>query len=94
MLPTLPRLAQANLPSSPFKRSQLGLFHGQLKISGNSIPHSKQKTKRTFLPNVQSKRLASDALQKKVRVKLTTSALKTINKVRLAFPPIPVRAHV
>lgn len=67
--------------STPFKRSQFGLYHGKMRQSGNNVPFSKQKTKRTWLPNVQQKRLRSDALGESVRLKLTTRALKTIKKV-------------
>jgi len=66
--------------STPFKRSQTGLFHGKTRQSGNNVPFSKQKTKRTWLPNVQQKRLHSDALGENVRLKVTTRALKTIKK--------------
>jgi large subunit ribosomal protein L28 len=68
--------------STPFKRSQLGLFHGKMRQSGNNVPFSKQKTKRTWLPNVQQKRLHSEALGENMKLKLTTRALKTIKKVR------------
>lgn len=80
MFPSLPSLAAAL--SQPFKRSQLGLFHGKTKQYGNSVPFSKKKTRRSWLPNIQSKRLYSDALGETVRVKVTTRALKTIRKVR------------
>ena len=80
MFPSLPSLAAAVL-SQPFKRSQLGLFHGKTKQYGNSVPFSKKKTRRSWLPNIQSKRLYSDALGETVRVKVTTRALKTIRKV-------------
>ncbi|KAH9834735.1 mitochondrial 50S ribosomal protein L28-like protein [Rhodofomes roseus] len=66
--------------SGPFKRSQLGLFHGKTKQYGNSVPHSMQKTRRSWLPNLHNKRFFSDALQQFVRVKVSTRALKTINK--------------
>lgn len=52
-----------------------------MRQSGNNVPFSKQKTKRTWLPNVQQKRLHSDVLRENVRLKLTTRALKTIKKV-------------
>jgi len=88
MFPSIPVLASAVAKiSTPFRRSQLGLFHGKLKQYGNNVPHSKHKTRRTWLPNVQSKRLKSDALGHEVKVKLTTRALKTIKKVRLALSP-------
>lgn len=67
--------------STPFKRSQLGLFHGKMRQSGNNVPFSKHKTKRTWLPNVQQKRLRSDVLGEDMKLKLTTRALKTIKKV-------------
>ncbi|KAH7915951.1 hypothetical protein BJ138DRAFT_1053876 [Hygrophoropsis aurantiaca] len=66
--------------STPFKRANLGLFHGKLKQYGNNVPFSKHKTRRTWLPNVQRKRLQSDIMDKEIRVKLTTRALKTVNK--------------
>ena len=81
MFPSLPSLAAAVL-SQPFKRSQLGLFHGKTKQYGNNVPFSKKKTRRSWLPNIQSKRLFSDALGETVRVKVSTRALKTIRKVR------------
>ncbi|KAG0703532.1 hypothetical protein DFH29DRAFT_803242 [Suillus ampliporus] len=81
MFPSIPVLASAVAKiSTPFRRSQLGLFHGKIKQYGNNVPHSKHKTRRTWLPNVQSKRLKSDALGHEVKVKLTTRALKTIKK--------------
>lgn len=55
MFPTLPTLASSlsraillTTPahSAPFKRSQNGLFHGKMKIYGNSVPFSKKKTRR------------------------------------------------
>ncbi|KAI0816937.1 hypothetical protein BC628DRAFT_1413950 [Trametes gibbosa] len=66
--------------SAPFKRSQLGLFQGKTKQFGNSVPNSKHKTRRTWLPNVHNQRLYSDTLQKFVKLKVTARALKTIKK--------------
>ncbi|GAW08496.1 mitochondrial 50S ribosomal protein L28-like protein [Lentinula edodes] len=71
---------KAQLVSQPFKRSQLGLFQGKTKQYGNNVPHSKHKTRRTWLPNIQRKRFFSEALNENVRVKVTTRALKTIKK--------------
>ncbi|KAJ7273013.1 50S ribosomal protein L24 [Mycena rebaudengoi] len=74
------RPAEVAVTAQPFKRSQFGLFEGKTKQYGNNVPFSLHKTRRTWLPNVQRKRLFSDTLQSHVRVKLTTSALKTIKK--------------
>ncbi|OBZ76218.1 54S ribosomal protein L24, mitochondrial [Grifola frondosa] len=66
--------------STPFKRAQLGLFHGKMKRSGNNVPFSKQKTRRTWMPNIHSKRLFSDSLQEFVQLKVTARALRTVKK--------------
>ncbi|PPQ63901.1 hypothetical protein CVT24_010368 [Panaeolus cyanescens] len=66
--------------SQPFKRSQLGLFQGKTKQYGNNVPFSKHKTRRTWLPNVQQKRVPSELLGGNVKLKLTTRALRTIKK--------------
>jgi len=49
-------------------------------ISGNSISHAHNKTKRRFLPNLQKKRIWVKELNRFVTVKLSTRALRTISK--------------
>lgn len=46
--------------------------------SGNNVSHAHNKTRRRFLPNIQSKSLLSDSLGKTVRLRVTTSALRTV----------------
>ena len=92
MFPSLPSLAA--VLSQPFKRSQLGLFHGKTKQYGNNVPFSKKKTRRSWLPNIQNKRLYSDALGETVRVKLSTRAIKTIRKVRRLFRCYHITTHI
>ncbi|KDR76956.1 hypothetical protein GALMADRAFT_138994 [Galerina marginata CBS 339.88] len=75
-----PSKALWDVVSQPFKRSQHGLFQGKMKQYGNNVPFSKHKTRRTWLPNVQQKRLPSEILGEKIRMKVTTRALKTIKK--------------
>ena len=79
MFPTLAALAEF---AGPFRRADFGLFGGKTKQYGNNVPFSKHKTRRTWLPNIQRKRLDSEILGEKVRVKVTTRALRTIKKVR------------
>ncbi|KIY62783.1 hypothetical protein CYLTODRAFT_494418 [Cylindrobasidium torrendii FP15055 ss-10] len=81
MRPTLGLFAKAlaEPASQPFKRAQYGLFGGKMKQYGNNVPFSKKKTRRTWLPNVQTKRFFSYALNEYLKVKVTTRALKTIN---------------
>lgn len=49
-------------------------------ITGNNISHAHNKTKRRFLPNIQKKRIWVQELNRFVTVKLSTSALKTLDK--------------
>lgn len=48
--------------------------------AGNNISHAHNKSKKRFLPNLQKKKIWVQELDRFVTVKLTTSALKTINK--------------
>ena len=46
--------------------------------TGNNVSHSNRKTRRRFLPNVQQTSLYSEALGRMVRLKLSTSGIRTI----------------
>lgn len=48
--------------------------------SGHSTSDSRQKTKRTFRPNVQTKKLRSELLGRTIEVRTTGRALRTIEK--------------
>jgi len=47
---------------------------------GSSISHAHNKTKRRFLPNLQSKKIWVQELNREVTVKASAKALKTISK--------------
>ena len=47
---------------------------------GNNVSHSNNKTKRKFYPNLQKKRFYIPEEDKWVTLKVSTSALRTINK--------------
>jgi large subunit ribosomal protein L28 len=47
---------------------------------GNNVSHSNIKTKRRFNPNLQKKRFYIPEEDKWITLKLTTSAIRTINK--------------
>jgi large subunit ribosomal protein L28 len=57
---------------------------GKGPLSGNNVSHSNRKTKRKFLPNLQKKRIWDQELGQWITVKLSTSALKTIDKKGLS----------
>ncbi|KDQ09559.1 hypothetical protein BOTBODRAFT_178942 [Botryobasidium botryosum FD-172 SS1] len=78
MFPSLPVLA-ANA-SRALTRQPTGLFGGKTIRYGNNVPHSMHKTRRTWLPNIQTKRLYSETLGEHVRLEVTARTLRTIDK--------------
>ncbi len=48
--------------------------------TGNNVSHANNKTRRRFLPNLQRATLISDALGERVRLRLTTHALRTVDR--------------
>jgi len=53
---------------------------GKIPIGGNKVSHSNIKTKRRFLPNLQKKRFYLAEEDKWVTLKVSTDAIRTINK--------------
>ena len=47
---------------------------------GNNVSHANNKTKRRFLPNLQKKRFYIPEEDAWITLKVSTSALRTINK--------------
>ncbi|MET0635129.1 MAG: 50S ribosomal protein L28 [Chitinophagaceae bacterium] len=53
---------------------------GKVPIGGNKVSHSNIKTKRRFLPNLQKKRFYLVEEDKWITLKVSTEAIRTINK--------------
>jgi large subunit ribosomal protein L28 len=51
---------------------------GKLPMAGQLRSHAENKTKRTFRPNLCQVTLISDALQRKVRLRVSAHALKSV----------------
>ncbi len=49
-------------------------------LTGNNVSHANNKTRRRYLPNLQSRRLYSEALGQSVRLRIAASTLRTIEK--------------
>ena len=47
---------------------------------GHNVSHSKRRTNRRFVPNIQSVALQSEALGRNVSLRITTRALRTVLK--------------
>jgi large subunit ribosomal protein L28 len=48
---------------------------------GHNVSHANNKTKRTFLPNLQNVTLLSDALGKGVRLRVSMNGLRSVEHV-------------
>ena len=53
---------------------------GKGVMSGNNVSHAMNHTRRRFLPNLQVVRLQSDILGERIRMRLSTRAMRTIDK--------------
>lgn len=53
---------------------------GKRPITGNKVSHSNIKTKRRFLPNLQTKRYYLAEENRWITLKVSTEAIRTINK--------------
>jgi large subunit ribosomal protein L28 len=49
-------------------------------MSGNNVSHANNKTKRRFLPNLQSRRFWLENENRFIRLRVSTAALRTIDK--------------
>ncbi len=54
---------------------------GKKPMTGNNVSHANNKTRRTFDPNLQSKRFWVPNEKRWVRLKVSAKAIKIINKV-------------
>jgi large subunit ribosomal protein L28 len=61
--------------------SRICQLSGKRPISGNNVSHSNRKTRRRFLPNLQKKRFYIPETDQWVQIKVSSHALRTINKL-------------
>ena len=53
---------------------------GKAPMTGNHVSHANNKTKRRFLPNLQRRRFWVESENRWISLRLTTNALRTIDK--------------
>ncbi|KAA8917691.1 hypothetical protein TRICI_000130 [Trichomonascus ciferrii] len=63
-----------------YKQSNRGLYGGKMIQFGHKISEFKNRNGRTFKPNVNRQTLWSEALQRKITLRVATSVLRTITK--------------
>ena len=56
---------------------------GKRVLVGNNVSHANNKTRRRFLPNLHYKRYWSESQKRFVRLRLSHSAMRTIDKIGL-----------
>ena len=53
---------------------------GKRPMTGNKVSHAQNKTKRRFLPNLQSRRFWVESENRWVRLRVSNAGLRTIDK--------------
>ena len=53
---------------------------GKTVMSGNNVSHAKNRTRRRFLPNLQVTTMQSDILGRSLKLRVSTSAIRTVEK--------------
>ncbi len=66
---------------------------GKKPLSGHHVSFSNIKTKRKFLPNLQKKRYFLEEENRWITLKLSTKAMRTINKKGLSAVVKEMRAR-
>ena len=61
--------------------SRICTLSGKSSMVGNRVSHANNKTKVRLLANLQDKRIYVPSLGKFIRIRLSTSAMRTINKI-------------
>jgi large subunit ribosomal protein L28 len=54
---------------------------GKGRLVGHNVSHANNKTKRTYLPNLQNVTLISDALGRSIKLRVSTNGLRSVEHV-------------
>ena len=66
---------------------------GKAPMVGNNVSHANNKTKRRFLPNLQSRRFWVESENRWIRLRVTTNALRSIDKLGIDAVLVDLRAR-
>jgi len=66
---------------------------GKAPMEGNNVSHANNKTKRRFLPNLQSRRFWVESENRWIRLRVTTNAIRTIDKLGIDAVLVDLRAR-
>jgi large subunit ribosomal protein L28 len=60
--------------------SKVCMVTGKRPLSGNNVSHANNKTRRRFLPNIQTHRFWVESENRFITLKLSTRGMRTIDK--------------
>ena len=63
--------------------SRVCKLSGKKPRSGNNVSFSQKKTKRRFIPNLQTKKIFIPELDREVRIRMSVRAMRTVDKIGL-----------
>ena len=66
---------------------------GKGPMVGNNVSHANNKTKRRFLPNLQNRRFWVESENRWVRLRVSTNAIRTIDKLGIEAVLADLRAR-
>ncbi|MCC7226186.1 MAG: 50S ribosomal protein L28 [Burkholderiaceae bacterium] len=66
---------------------------GKGPMVGNNVSHANNKTKRRFLPNLQSRRFWVESENRWVRLRVSANAIRTIDKIGIDAVLVDLRAR-
>ena len=66
---------------------------GKAPMVGHQVSHANNKTKRRFMPNLQYRRFWVESENRWVRLRLTTSGLRTVDKIGIDAVLADLRAR-
>lgn len=66
---------------------------GKGPMVGNNVSHANNKTKRRFLPNLQSRRFWVESENRWVRLRVSANAIRTIDKLGIDAVLVDLRAR-
>jgi len=76
---------RTDFPGNPEIRtkimSRICELTGKGRQVGHNVSHANNKTKRTFLPNLQNVTLISESLEKSVKLRVSTHGLRSVEHV-------------
>ena len=72
--------------------SKVCMVTGKKPLSGNNVSHANNKTRRRFLPNIQTHRFWVQSENRFISLKLSTRGMRTIDKRGIVAVLADIRA--